>query len=181
MKKALLEALLKVQKSVPAIKKNAKGFNYKYADLPKVWESIKSVIQENGFVVTHEITAEGLKTTAWHEHGELNSMIPFTVDGMKPQEIGSEITYYRRYNISSIFNLIIEGEDDDAKTAQSKVIVPKEDFGRCSSCNMPNVKSKATGKIYCGAKCWLTPPRPLPGAQAIIDELDAIPVVTPQK
>jgi hypothetical protein len=36
--------------------------------------------------------------------------------GIKPQDKGSEITYYRRYNLLSLLDL--EVEDDDGKKAQ---------------------------------------------------------------
>jgi hypothetical protein len=38
------------------------------------------------------------------------------INTTKPQDKGSEITYYRRYNLLSLLDL--EVEDDDGKTAQ---------------------------------------------------------------
>lgn len=125
MDKELLEVMQKVQKEIPVIGKNSQGFNYRYADLPKVWESIKDVLSNNGFVITHEVTVEGVRTIASHEHGELSSLIPFASEGAKPQEMGSEITYYKRYNLGAIFNLIIVGEDDDAAKVQASPVKRK--------------------------------------------------------
>ena len=125
MNKQLLDVLKKVQAEMPTIGKNAAGYNYKYADLPKVWESIKGILASNGFVIIHEVTLEGVKTIAWHECGELSSLIPFTVEGAKPQDMGAEITYYKRYNLGAIFNLIIEGEDDDAAKVQDAPVKRK--------------------------------------------------------
>lgn len=125
MNKLLLDVLKKVQAEMPVITKNSKGYNYTYADLPKVWASIKDVLASNGFVIIHEVTKEGVKTVAWHECGELSSLIPFTVEGAKPQDMGGEITYYKRYNLGAIFNLIIEGEDDDAAKVQAAPVKRK--------------------------------------------------------
>lgn len=179
MKKELLQALLAVQAEVPPIKKNSKGYNYKYADLPRVWEAIKESLSKNGFVVTHEVTADGVKTTAHHEDGELSSTIPFTVEGMKPQEIGSEITYYKRYNLAAIFNLIIEGEDDDAKTAQGKTIIPKGDI--CTDCGLPKRMRKDGTGSYCANKYGASPScpkKPMTADQKkIADELNEIPII----
>lgn len=185
MNKELLTAFKAVQKEMPVIKKNAKGFNYTYADLPQVWESIKEVLEKNGFIVTHKVEFGFLKTSAFHEHGELQSLIPFNPELMKPQEIGSEITYYKRYNICAIFNIIIEGEDDDAKTAQGKkqVKVPvTEKAPNCPDCNLPMKISGNTNRPYCPdsfkGKCPPAPKQPLDEvSQRISDELDDIPVI----
>lgn len=179
MEKSLLTALKNVQDTVPVIKKNAKGYNYKYADLPKVWDTIKEAISKQGFVVTHEITADGVRTTAIHEGGELHSTIPFTVEGMKPQEIGSEITYYKRYNLGAIFNLIIEGEDDDAQVAQGKAVIPKA--GNCPQCGEVLTIKKDKSGSYCKNRYGTSPscpPKPIdPRDKAIEAELDGIPII----
>jgi len=49
-----------------------------------------------------------------------------------------------------------------------------EDLGNCDQCHAPKVKSKVSGKIYCGAKCWLKPaPKKeyTPNEQEFIDSL----------
>ena len=181
MKNELIKVMQQVQAEIPVIKKNTKAYNYKYADLPKVWESIKEVIVKNGFVVTHEITTEGVKTTASHEHGELASFIPFATEGAKPQEIGSEITYYKRYNLGAIFNLIIEGEDDDAATAQSTQAVPRAKTAAplCPDCKAPQTMRKNGSGYYCAFKYKdACPPKPRDAAEeAFAQSLDKIPVI----
>jgi hypothetical protein len=114
MDKKLLEVLQKVQKELPVIGKSTEAFKYKYTPLDEIWKDIRAVIIENGFIVTNEITETGVLTIATHEFGELKSFIPFSKQDLKPQEIGSEITYYRRYNLTAIFNVIVAKEDDDA-------------------------------------------------------------------
>ena len=112
MKKELIEALVKVQRDLPVVKKGSEGSTgnrtYRYADLPTVWGEVEKVISDNGFFVTSESTMDGVKTMALHEHGILESFIPYTKEGPKPQELGSEITYFRRYNICAIFNIIVD-------------------------------------------------------------------------
>jgi hypothetical protein len=120
-KKQFFEDFKKIQDTMETIGRNAEGFKYKYADLPQVWEGIKKVISENNFIVYHQANAEGVDTTALHSSGEsLTSFIPFS-GSLKPQDRGSEITYYKRYNIQAIFNVMIVGEDDDGKTANDNV------------------------------------------------------------
>lgn len=117
MNKELLKVLLKVQKEMPVVTRTTEAFNYKYAPLEEVWEKVKKVIQDNGFYVGHEIGETGVITTAHHEHGVLTSFIPFSKAELAPQNRGSEITYYKRYNVQAIFNIQVQGEDDDAVKA----------------------------------------------------------------
>lgn len=120
----LQKILLKVQAELPVIKKQSEAKKsgnfggYKYADLPTIWEKIQPVLQANGFVITHTISSNGVATIASHEKGEMWSFIEFSSENLTPQQLGSQITYFKRYNICAIFNLIIEGEDDDGMAAE---------------------------------------------------------------
>ena len=49
---------------------------------------------------------------------EQSSQIPITAN--TPQTMGSAITYYKRYNLGAILNIIIEWEDDDWAAAERK-------------------------------------------------------------
>lgn len=120
MNKELLDSLLRVQKEIPFVKRTTDAYKYKYAPLEEVWEKVKDTIQKHGFFVAHEIQNEGVLSTAYHEHGELHSYIPFSKDDLNPQDRGSEITYYKRYNLLALFNIQVEGEDDDAQSATKK-------------------------------------------------------------
>lgn len=117
MKKEFLSALLEVQKALPTITRDTKAYNYKYAPLEVIWEKVGKIINDAGFVVTNEVTQEGVITTATHESGELKSFFPCVT--VKPQDRGAEITYGRRYNLVAIFNIQLENEDDDAVNAQN--------------------------------------------------------------
>lgn len=114
IKKTLFASLLAVQKELQTVTKNKTAFKGKYADIENIWESIRQIVNDNGFVVLHEATAEGIKTTAIHESGEkLESFIPWS-GNKDSQEQGKEITYAKRYNINAIFNVIVSEEDNDA-------------------------------------------------------------------
>jgi len=128
---SLFEDFQKVQAQMPIIGQNktVKGaFTYKYADLEKIWEKVNPIISANHFIVTHEVTTEGVKTTAIHSSGEkLESLIPSTKTD-KPQDMGKIITYYKRYNICAIFNIIIADEDNDAKLPNADFAKPNVDI-----------------------------------------------------
>ena len=182
MKKELLTALLKFQKELQIVGKDSKGFNYKYASLPKVWDKVGSVLKDNGFFITNEITPEGVMTTAHHEHGELKSFLPFS-GATKPQEVGSEVTYWRRYNLTAIFNIIVDGEDDDAQTAQdakkatSNTATVQTGTNTCPDCGKPLTMRKNGNGGYCsGVYSKHCPPKPLTeDDKRISDELEKTP------
>jgi hypothetical protein len=117
-KSPMFQSLIKIQRELQTIAKNKKAFKGSYATIERVWESIRNIINDNGFVVIHksEVVGDrnGLLTEALHESGDsIKSFIAYS-DNHDPQERGKEITYYRRYNLNSIFNIIVEGEDNDA-------------------------------------------------------------------
>jgi len=124
MDKELLKAIESVRDNMPNVAKNAQGYNYKYTDLPHLWESIEKVVTDAGFSIVTNCDGEFVDTTAIHTSGSLSSKLPlsFAKDNT-PQELGSAITYFRRYNLLMLFNVMVE-DDDAAKSqkAQSKAV-----------------------------------------------------------
>lgn len=120
----ITKALVRFQKSAPAIVKNkdvnAGARRYKYADLAEIMNAIQPVLSENGLFLTQSFDTNGvvyLVTKVMHEAGEsIESRLPLPIDGLKPQDVGSAITYYRRYSITAILGLA--ADDDDGEAAQ---------------------------------------------------------------
>lgn len=124
MKKEFLSALLEVQKSLPVIKKEKEGQvghrKFMYSPLETIWEKVGKILNDNGFVIAHEIKSGEVITSAYHEHGELHSSFSYgaLVD---PKDIGIATTYGKRYNLVAIFNIQLENEDTDIEEIQGKV------------------------------------------------------------
>lgn len=127
--KTLKEKLFEFQKLGIVIGRNAKGYNYTYASYDHIWEHIGEKLNELKLLVSHRIQDYGgnlfLETTVSDmESGDKqSSQIPITAN--TPQTMGSAITYYKRYNLSAILNLIIEDEDDDWAAAEKKATQKK--------------------------------------------------------
>ena len=118
--KTIHDAMLEVQKSLKTIGKDKEAHKGKYASIKKIWEEIRETVTTAGFVVTHSIEAGGVRTSAvFSDEQSIESFVPFSTEVLKPQDKGSEITYYKRYNITAIFNIIIDEEDDDATSANT--------------------------------------------------------------
>ena len=105
-------------------------FKNKYADLAAIIEAIRDPLSKSGLGRTQIIESDGngglhLKTTLWHQSGQwVSSLYPLPV-GAKPQEMGSALTYARRYSLSAIVG-IASDEDDDANEAQKVEVAPRK-------------------------------------------------------
>ncbi len=117
------KSLNALQAEMLIIGKNAQGYNYNYADLPHVIESLYPVMTKHGFSIVQlpdscEITgAAVLATTIFHISGEsMTGVFPIPDAGMArqnaAQNIGSAITYLRRYALLAAFGVPVA--DDDA-------------------------------------------------------------------
>ena len=119
--KALANALMIFHLKVDNIKKDAKNpfFKSSYASLSNILNSISEPLTESGLVVSQFPTGEnGLTTILIHtESGEYLKDTYFMHPTQNtPQQVGSCITYQRRYALASILALNID-DDDDGNTA----------------------------------------------------------------
>ena len=129
----LAKALVKAQGEMQnaAMNKVNSFFNSRYATLGAIRDTIRKPLSDNGLCVT-QTTAIGersiiLNTVLLHTSGQwISSEFPLTFTG-KPQEMGSALTYAKRYQLSAIVGIAAD-EDDDANAAEekpAKVITPK--------------------------------------------------------
>lgn len=124
MEKFLREALLSVQESLPHVGKNREAdtgkYKYRYVDLETVHDAILGKLRENGllWVTWPTMTEHGFAL-----HYELSHVSGESIEGDYylptggAQEIGSAITYARRYALVTITGLTPSGDDDDGAAA----------------------------------------------------------------
>ena len=120
----LMAALSKAQGIIkPAIKDSTNPeFESSYADLASVWESCREALSSNGLAVTQTMDFSGEKqvlvTMLGHSSGQwIKSIIALPIQRPGPQELGSCISYCRRYALSSMVGVF--QYDDDGEKAQS--------------------------------------------------------------
>ena len=128
--KNLAAALAQVQRDLPVVvkaKTAAVGkYSYRYAGLPDVTAAVMPLLAENGLsFIAHPRPVEGggyeLAATLLHTSGEsITGALP--INGRTPQEIGSAITYARRYLIGCLTGVVTDDDDDGhiAARAQQK-------------------------------------------------------------
>ena len=139
---ALLGALSKAQAAFPPIPKNKTAqiksdkatYSYRYADLADIIEAVKPALTANGLSISQhpEQVERGIVITTLlgHESGEwLESA--FTVPGATAtaQNVGSIITYARRYALASVLG-VAPDEDVDGQTIPEPSSTKKAGAGR---------------------------------------------------
>jgi hypothetical protein len=125
----LAKALAAFQAELPQIGKsstaNAGTYSYKYADLASVSAVALKLAAKHGLSFTARPTLDDsnrfvLAYSLLHASGDsLDGTYPLPSSG-KPQEIGSAITYARRYCLCSVLG-IAPDEDDDAQAVRDVV------------------------------------------------------------
>jgi len=116
-------ALLAAQKKMGAAKKDAVNpfFKSNYADLGAVMEVCKEPLNENGITILQPVVSDEngtyVETMLLHESGEfLSAQMRLAVKSENnPQDLGSAISYGRRYSLQSL--VFVPSEDDDAEKA----------------------------------------------------------------
>jgi hypothetical protein len=121
-------ALIAAQGEITAaIKENTNpAFKSRYADLNSVIDAAKPALQKHDIFVSQQpwhvpVGGDGhlavIRTVLLHKSGQfVASELPLKVDLAKAQEVGSWITYARRYSLAAI--LSIPQEDDDGEAVR---------------------------------------------------------------
>lgn len=123
--KAIMPALVKAQASIKHAVKDAKNPHFKnqYATLESVIDATKDALLANKITVIQSVTKENtLLTELVHESGEyISAEMPLLLNKQDMQQMGSAITYARRYQLSAMLNMAQTDDDgnDAAKTQQT--------------------------------------------------------------
>lgn len=117
--KNIYQKLAEAKAEIGAISKDSKNpfFKSKYFDINQLLQHVEPILHKNGLLVLQPIIDGNVVTQIYDIDSELciNSAIPLT-DERDPQRLGSQVSYFRRYTLSSL--LAIQAEDDDANKAK---------------------------------------------------------------
>jgi hypothetical protein len=104
--------------------KTGGSYAYEYAGLDSILDGVRPVLARHGLALSQPfgVDPNGLvtvRTRVLHERGVAIEGDPISrvVEG-GPQEVGSFVTYARRYEVVSLLGIHPAGEDDDAAAAQ---------------------------------------------------------------
>lgn len=116
---------LALQDSLPVIKRDKDTGDYSYASLENIWGVVKPLLKKHGFGILQPTVdlggVIGVETILVHRSGvTISGTTPAARVDWKPWQVGSGITYARRYGAASLLNLVVESEDDDGKAAMGQ-------------------------------------------------------------
>lgn len=120
-----------VKTATVKVQGNRGNYEFKYATLDAIIEHIKPLMAEHGlfFVQATDFFNGGsaLKTEIYHA-SEVEPIfwahLPVP-NNLTPQQLGSTLTYYKRYQLAALVGLATE-DDDDANIAEGNVIQSKK-------------------------------------------------------
>lgn len=130
-KSALTEALAAVQAALPEVRKGQKAdagqYSYSYADLAQITKAIMPLLAQNGLAWVCRPTFSGDRFVLAYElrHTSGESIVgEYPLVGNTPQQIGSAVSYARRYCLCSVTGVAPESDDDDAQAARHHEVIP---------------------------------------------------------
>jgi len=126
----LATAMAKAQAEMAGAKKDSTNphFKSKYADLASVWDACRKPLTDNGFsVLQYTDIHEGqtvLVTRLIHASGDYVAGILPLPAGKNMQELGSALTYARRYGLAAMVGVAPEDDDGNAASATETKAAP---------------------------------------------------------
>ena len=127
--KTIYQKLAQAKKEIGAISKDSKNpfYKSKYFDINQLLQHVEPVLEKYGLMVMQPII-EGKVVSLIIDvetGNDCRSEITLT-DERDPQKIGSQISYFRRYSLSSL--LCLQAQDDDGNKAIPKKPTAKKVF-----------------------------------------------------
>ncbi len=147
MEKTLNSKLLDFQKRVGIVKKDSKNPHFKntYASLTQILSEVKPLLTECGLVLVQPISLDGVGTTIIDcETGEKIETIISLPSNLNPQQLGSAITYFRRYTLASLLALEIDDDDAQSTVKQTPIQQPTVDEVNAKIINAKNLTELQT-------------------------------------
>jgi hypothetical protein len=147
----LSKALVKFQSKLITVKKESTNpfFKNRYASLSAIIETVQAPLAECGLAIIQQPCGTNqLETILLHESGEfIGEVYEMKPTKPGPQELGSVITYQRRYALGAILSLNIDEDDDGNKASEPAKkeikVMPDERFANM----MEQVRASKTSTI----------------------------------
>lgn len=117
-------------KTVTVKTRDGASYEFAYAPLDTILEKCRPALANHGLSIIQlldvgELGGPVLRTQLRHKNGAVvESAFPFTVPG-SPQQLGSLLTYLRRYTLTALLGVAAE-EDDDGQQAADQPPAPKQ-------------------------------------------------------
>lgn len=113
-----MKKLLEAKKEIGKVVKNAQNPHFKnsYADINALLEEVEPILLKHGLLLLQPIIEGKVVTEITDvESGETKESSLTLPQGLNPQQLGSAVTYFRRYTLQSLLSL--RATDDDGNDA----------------------------------------------------------------
>lgn len=124
--KNIYQRLHEAKLEIGKVAKNAKNPHFKntYADLNALIEAVEPILLDKGLVLLQPIKEGKVFTiiTSIIDSYSIESYIDLP-NNLNPQQLGSAVTYFRRYTLQSLMSL--QAIDDDGQHASQPIKVQK--------------------------------------------------------
>ena len=144
---------------------NAGSRTYKYLNLATLLKNIKPIFAKHRLAFTQKVTFDGaregrqilgtIETIVFDETDQMTVCeYPFFVTG-DPQQVGSAITYARRYSLTTVLGIFPDKDDDGAYARQQyetadKPIEANQYATLVKAMDMHNIPSETRGEFISG-------------------------------
>ena len=109
-------ATVKRDKEVKVQTKSGSSYSFKYAPLDSILEAVRKPLADNGLVVVQTLDAGDLVTALLHESGaQVSGRMPLPAAN-DIKDLGSAITYMRRYALQALLGIAAEDDDDGSRS-----------------------------------------------------------------
>lgn len=120
-KKSIYKKVFEAKQEFTSIAKDQKNphFNSAYYDINDLLKMVEPVLHSKGLMILQPINDGKITTQLIDVESGESIEVSYQLDhNPNPQKVGSEITYYRRYLLSSLLSL--QADDDDGNKASEK-------------------------------------------------------------
>ena len=116
----MIEKLIEAKKSFKTIKKAATNPHYKnkYMTLDDIVDATSEALASQGLVVINTIQNGELVTEITDGKGSIKSFYPLKAENKNDQQLGSALSYGRRYNLCCLLNIVADEDDDGNKASE---------------------------------------------------------------
>ena len=139
METNIYHKLYKLQSEIGTVSKDVRNpfYKSKYFDINSLIGQLQHLLEKHKLVLIQPITDNQVRSVIVDlDGGSVESSMKLP-DIQDPQKIGSAITYYRRYTLTSLLGL--QAEDDDANSTVGYKYQPKKQYNSNNNNPLSNI------------------------------------------
>ena len=153
MDKELLKLIETAKKQLGKIQKDGKNPHFKstYMTLNGIMAELQPVLDANGLSVFQYVEGNTLQTLVSSEEKSFKSEMPL-IGASNMQQLGSAITYARRYSLVAIFSILDKDDDGEQAVGRTKDTITEAQLSTLREYPGQEVIDRAGAEYGCGVR-----------------------------